>query len=206
MQLSSHRIDYHSAAITGDATALFGSDGISVGDVVDILNPLEHIPFVSTLYDNLTGSTPKAGAKIIGGALYGGPVGLIASAMNLAFRGETGQDMVGAMVAGITDVPTDSQVATASADTTEALQQLGNATSAAWAGAAQQAAAVEVIPQAAVAEILPPTRAAKPLAAHQAQAVLSLFDGAALAPTHQAYRKTQALGQTVASRTADLRM
>lgn len=80
----------------------------------DTVNPLEHIPFVSTLYDAMTGEKPSAGAQLAGGALYGGPVGLVLSAINLAFQTETGHDAVGSVLAAL-DQDTHEEVANADA-------------------------------------------------------------------------------------------
>lgn len=42
---------------------------------LDVINPLQHIPVVSTLYRELTGDTISPAARIAGAALYGGPIG-----------------------------------------------------------------------------------------------------------------------------------
>ena len=39
------------------AFAPFGSDGFSFLDVLDIINPLQHLPVISTLYRQVTGDT-----------------------------------------------------------------------------------------------------------------------------------------------------
>lgn len=50
-------------------------------DFLDIINPLQHIPVVSTIYQHVTGDTIKPAAEIFGGALFGGPVGAMAGAV-----------------------------------------------------------------------------------------------------------------------------
>lgn len=85
---------------------------ISLRDVWDTINPLEHIPFISTLYDAFTDSKPSAGAQIAGGMLFGGPIGLMFSVINLAFEGETGHDAVGSMVAAVSGQDTQFAAAT----------------------------------------------------------------------------------------------
>ena len=47
------------------------------GDLVDMVNPLHHIPLVSNLYESTTGDTIGAIAKIVGGAIFGGPIGAL---------------------------------------------------------------------------------------------------------------------------------
>ena len=51
-------------------------DSFSFKDVLDTLNPLQHIPVVSAVYRELTDDRPGAVARLAGGALYGGPIGL----------------------------------------------------------------------------------------------------------------------------------
>jgi len=72
----------------------------SFKDVLDTINPLQHIPIVSSLYRQLTGdSAPSAGANIAAGALFGGPLGLVASLVNSAVETQTGKDIAGNVMA-----------------------------------------------------------------------------------------------------------
>ena len=48
-------------------------------DLIDAANPLQHIPLVSTIYRNVSGDSISDVPKFIGGALYGGPIGLVAA-------------------------------------------------------------------------------------------------------------------------------
>ena len=68
----------------------FGDDGLTLDDVIDVVNPLQHIPVVSTVYRWLTGDTISPAAELAGGALYGGVVGFAASAATIAVDGLTG--------------------------------------------------------------------------------------------------------------------
>ncbi len=65
----------------------------SFADLLDVINPLHHIPLVSTAYQEFTGDTITTGARIAGGALFGGPIGLFASIANSIFEQETGADI-----------------------------------------------------------------------------------------------------------------
>ena len=75
----------------------------SFADLIDVINPLQHIPLVSTLYRELTGDAISPAARVAGGALYGGPVGLIAALANDVVRAETGNDIGGHVVATLRD-------------------------------------------------------------------------------------------------------
>lgn len=71
----------------------FGEDGLTFGDIIDVINPLQHIPVISTIYRNLTGDELSPAARIAGGALFGGPIGFVASAANTAVLAFSGKDI-----------------------------------------------------------------------------------------------------------------
>ena len=48
-------------------------------DVLDVINPLQHIPIVSTIYRNVSGDTIDDIPKFLGSALFSGPAGLISA-------------------------------------------------------------------------------------------------------------------------------
>ena len=58
---------------------MFGDDGFTFGDLIDIVNPLQHIPVVSNIYRSITGDTIAPAMEIAGGALFGGPLGALFS-------------------------------------------------------------------------------------------------------------------------------
>lgn len=76
-----------------DTTNLFGDDGFGFDDFLDIINPLQHIPLISTLYREITGDELSPGSRIIGGGLFGGGIGLAASVVNSVIEIETGKDV-----------------------------------------------------------------------------------------------------------------
>lgn len=78
-------------------------EAFGFGDLVDIVNPLHHIPLVNTLYENVTGDTIRPTGRIIGGALFGGFAGAAAGIANVIVEEETGKDMAGNVVALITE-------------------------------------------------------------------------------------------------------
>lgn len=69
------------------------SDTPSFWDLLDVVNPLQHIPVVSTIYRAITGDKIGAVPRIVGGTLYGGPFGLIGAVANEVVRTDTGQDL-----------------------------------------------------------------------------------------------------------------
>ncbi|MEQ8667301.1 MAG: hypothetical protein RIC16_16395 [Rhodospirillales bacterium] len=71
------------------------SGELSFLDVVDIINPLHHIPGVSTVYRNLTGDEISPAARVAGGTLYFGPIGFAVSTVNAVVETVTGDDVGG---------------------------------------------------------------------------------------------------------------
>ena len=63
------------------------------GDLVDIVNPLQHIPVLSTLYRNVTGDEIRDSGRVLGGAIFGGPLGAGGSLVNMVVKDHTGKDL-----------------------------------------------------------------------------------------------------------------
>ncbi len=70
---------------------LFGEDGFSFRDVLDAVNPLQHIPFVGQKLQAARGAEIGALPKLIGGALFGGTTGLVTSVASIATHEITGR-------------------------------------------------------------------------------------------------------------------
>lgn len=65
----------------------------SFKDVIDVINPLHHVPVVGTVYRKLTGDTLHPASRIIGGSIYGGPIGAISSTLSGISEMRSGQDV-----------------------------------------------------------------------------------------------------------------
>ena len=63
----------------------FGDDGFGLDDVLDAINPLQHLPIISTLYRAITGDHIDTVPNMVGGAIYGGVLGFALAG------GETGR-------------------------------------------------------------------------------------------------------------------
>ena len=83
------RADADAAA---EGVPLFDGEGFSFSDVLDLINPLQHLPVISTLYRDLAGDEIGAGARVLGGALFGGIPGVVSSLINVVIEDETGKD------------------------------------------------------------------------------------------------------------------
>lgn len=77
----------------------FGEGGINFKTVFDIINPLQHLPVISSIYREITGDTISAGARLAGGALFGGGIGLLAAIANEISNESTGHDIPSNMFA-----------------------------------------------------------------------------------------------------------
>jgi hypothetical protein len=65
-------------------------EGLTFGDVLDIINPLQHLPIISSIYQAATNDDIGMGSKLIGGALFGGPIGLIITGARVVFEEMSG--------------------------------------------------------------------------------------------------------------------
>jgi hypothetical protein len=144
---------------------------INNSDVGKALNPLHQIPFVSQLYEAATGETGSSAAKLIGGALIGGPIGFLASLADVIFTQETGKGVLSSAYAAL------------SGDSSTQL-----ASNAAGAQAAHLSAGVER-PLVVASAIAP---AAISASTQKDNDILSLYGGQA-ASAHQSYQKAQLL-------------
>jgi hypothetical protein len=76
------------APATETTTSFFGEDGFTFGDIIDIVNPLQHIPIINNIYRKISGDTIAPAMKIAGGALFGGPIGAFTSMVTTAFSSQ----------------------------------------------------------------------------------------------------------------------
>lgn len=102
------RLQAHAASTTGTSAAAASKtaaseNDLTFDDLVDIVNPLQHLPIVGTLYRHFAHDPIKPLPKMAGDALYGGWMGLASSVADYAFEKITGKnfgDTVLAMVTG----------------------------------------------------------------------------------------------------------
>jgi hypothetical protein len=67
-------------ALTPNAAPSNSGSGVSFGDVLDAINPLQHIPVLSNLYRAATGSQISSGSQIAGDTIYGAVFGVVSAA------------------------------------------------------------------------------------------------------------------------------
>ncbi len=64
-------------------------------DLVDMVNPLHHVPVLGYAYREITGDEIKPIGKIVGGAAFGGPIGAASALIDTVIAEETGNDIAG---------------------------------------------------------------------------------------------------------------
>ncbi len=84
------------AAADGDdedgGVNFFGDDGFDFWDVLDMLNPLQHIPVVAALYREATGDEIGHLPRVAGSTLFLGPIGGLLALGNSIIKESTGKD------------------------------------------------------------------------------------------------------------------
>ena len=144
--------------------------GFSFKDLLDIVNPLQHIPVVGTLYRAITGDTIKTFPKIAGDTLYGGVEGFVGSMADTIFEKVTGHNMgdtVLAMVEHLFDSSPSDAPATAVASNTPAGTDASSTDAAAASGDAPGLTAPAVVSTASLDTLVIPGQEALLSALHR---------------------------------------
>ena len=103
------------------ANAAGPSADFSFADLLDVINPLQHIPLVSSIYRRLTGDEISPHARIIGATLYGGPLGLVIATQVALVEQASGKSIATIATAGLFDKPETEEIASAE-DTAAAIE------------------------------------------------------------------------------------
>jgi hypothetical protein len=72
---------------------LWGQNGFQFHDLLDAINPLQHLPVISTVYRWITGDTIGNIPRVVGDALYGGIPGFVSGLFGVLLKEETGKDV-----------------------------------------------------------------------------------------------------------------
>ncbi|MDJ0950059.1 MAG: hypothetical protein QNJ94_14165 [Alphaproteobacteria bacterium] len=96
--------------------SLWDGGEFDFGDILDAINPLQHIPIVSTIYREITGDEIGPAPRIAGGALFGGLIGAAVSLFNVIIEDGTGKDIGEHAVAMLFDGDDEAPPPTAIAD------------------------------------------------------------------------------------------
>lgn len=83
----------------------------SFHNLLSIVNPLEHLPIIGTIYRAITGTHIGIPERIAGDALYGGLWGAVSGAADAAFEAVTGKDFGSTVLALFTSHHRDTALA-----------------------------------------------------------------------------------------------
>jgi hypothetical protein len=73
--------------------SLWSHDGFGFKDLLDIVNPLQHLPVIGSVYRYLTGDELSGGARIVGDTIYGGPIGFGVGVVTTLLADSDGRDL-----------------------------------------------------------------------------------------------------------------
>src|SRR5215469_18139730 len=101
------------AASPAKGPTLWAHGSFGFKDLLDIVNPLQHLPIVGSVYRYLTGDEPSGGARIVGDAIYGGPIGFGVGVVTTMLTDEDGRDLGERTLAAVFGPRGDSAAPTA---------------------------------------------------------------------------------------------
>ena len=93
----------------------------SFHNLLGIINPLQHLPVIGTIYRAITGDHLGMPEKIAGDTLYGGIWGTVSAVADTAFEAITGKDFGSTVLALFTGPAKSAQPMLAAAAPTDAL-------------------------------------------------------------------------------------
>ncbi|MGH7034230.1 MAG: hypothetical protein ACREFL_10915 [Stellaceae bacterium] len=138
--------------------SLWSHDGFGFKDLLDIVNPLQHLPIIGSVYRYLTGDELSGGARIVGDTIYGGPIGFGVGVVSTLLTDSDGRDLGEKALAAVFGPPRAEATAVAKANP----QPASNASQAALP-LPQSAAATATRPPATTPLPADPTRLAAQL-------------------------------------------
>ena len=130
---SSHQLD-----MSQDKGKTFNDDppqDLTFDDILDIVNPLQHLPVISTIYRAVTGDKIKPAMQIMGDLAYGGPEGFVLSCFQVLFSQISGEDL-GSHILSFVEGKDSPKVAAVPASGADPAPQLASAAEAAPVAAA----------------------------------------------------------------------
>lgn len=145
------------AARRPDATTTAAPDpGLGFEDLIDAVNPLQHLPVVSAVYREASGDGISLPSRLAGAFLFGGPTGLAGAVALTVFEEVTGDTILGhlsGLFGGETEGETEGE-GTAARPPGEAPAGSRDGATLPWLAAVDTAGAPALPSAAAVAEAL----------------------------------------------------
>lgn len=95
---------------------LWKGDSFSFHDLLDVVNPLQHLPVVGTVYRWITGDTIGNAARVVGDTLFGGPIGAVTGMFSALLKEGTGKDVGEHVISLFESSPANDAASTMVAD------------------------------------------------------------------------------------------
>jgi len=179
-------VDYHTLgrrqaefwASQAEAARKSGTDKVSLGfkDLVDLINPFQHIPLIRNIYQAATGDdTMKPAIKFMGDTLFGGPLAAVSSGVDAVIKQASGKDMMETVVGWFSHDDHTTAVAANAADTLPGTIQTASNTTAAnnpAVSAVTTASPLAVLPKYGLASTGPSPAVATPANVQSAAATI----------------------------------
>ena len=180
---------------------LWGQKGFQFHDLLDAINPLQHLPVISTVYRWITGDTIGNIPRIVGDAIYGGIPGFVSGLFGVLIKEETGKDVGEHVVATLFG---DSQSGPTSPGQSANQPELTTEEAAALAHAPVDRAELTPLPMIAAAPVAPvPTASAGTTPTPQAATPVPASTSAeSIKPDHPPIPLARGLGMSVAASAA----
>jgi hypothetical protein len=96
---------------------------LSAWDVLDLVNPLQHIPFISAVYREVTNDAIRPEMKLVGSAVLGGIFGFVSSLADVVFEQEAGKDVGATVLAALGMGDESAQAQVLAQNTTPEMEQ-----------------------------------------------------------------------------------
>ncbi|AWK86063.1 hypothetical protein [Azospirillum thermophilum] len=162
---------------------------MSFWDFLDVINPLQHLPIIGTIYREITGDTIQPAARVMGGILFGGPLGAAGAVVNAMVEQAEGKDIGDQVMSALGmggDTPSagkgDGTAVAAAGGLHDNLAAAGSGPAAAAAGAPQaaaQAAAAQGAQGAAAQAAMKDAATKETASSRQPDQPIRLFTGSA---------------------------
>ena len=146
----------------------FGADGFDFGDLLDVINPLQHLPVISSIYRTLTGDEISPASRLAGGALFGGPVGFASAFVTAVIEDATDTTIGDVIVSAFTDEDETGSAAQLAAISGASGKDTGPISTA--------GATAALMPQAAPATVTVNPAPSEPRTPLQPHAIMAAFD------------------------------
>jgi hypothetical protein len=104
--------------------SLWQKQDFGFGDIVDIINPLQHLPIVATIYRNMTGDKIGFAPRVIGGAIWGRLGGFVSGVVNAVIEFVTGKDVGDHIFNAVFGPPVDRENAVAMAPSVKPVNEM----------------------------------------------------------------------------------